>query len=536
MIYINRFFFNIHDQLRKFYLNTKIYDIKISKVNNCNITYKPSPYLLSSIIDYQKKKSKIEDFSLDEIWCKNNLSDKEFKNLNNFFWFFNLDLKSSKKKVQSLVSEWIEKNKKYDKRSWDFDITSKRIISWLSCHNLTYENSDKRYQDNFNYIIQKQTNHLIYEINKSKELINKLIGCSAIILVGLCYQNEKKYLSYGIDILKKISNSELDSFFFPKTRNFKDLLFYLKYFILIREWFKEAQINIPDHIEEIIYNLGQSYTFFGKNINSNFLFNGNNKISVNNFENYLKRFGYNFKNEIIDFGGYIILKNKKISLAMDTGASPNFKFSKDYQAGVLSFEIISNGKKLISNCGYYHKKNSNLNKISKSTATQSTLVINDNSSCKFSKYGNFWLVKKGVKILKKENIFKKDYWKISASHDGYLKNYNSIHERNIEFHAEKMTFIGVDKIIKKKMINAYKFDIRFHVEPGVRLMKTQDNKTILIELEDEGWRFTCNNYKISINNGLYFGKKNLYTDNQNILVSGISNQKFENIEWELKKI
>ena len=31
-------------------------------------------------------------------------------------------------------------------------------------------------------------------------------------------------------------------------------------------------------------------------------------------------------------------------------------------------------------------------------------------------------------------------------------------------------------------------------------------------------------------------KKNLYTDNQNILVSGISNQKFENIEWELKKI
>tara|TARA_B100000609_G_C17137032_1_gene393369 strand:- start:188 stop:811 length:624 start_codon:yes stop_codon:yes gene_type:complete len=203
MIYINRFFFNIHDQLRKFYLNTKIYDIKISKINNNNITYKPSPYLLSSLIDYQKKKSKIEDFSLDEIWRKNNLSDKEFKNLNNFFWFFSLDLKSSKKKVQSLISEWIEKNEKYDKRSWDFDITSKRIISWLSCHNLTYENSDKRYQDNFNYIIQKQTNHLIYEINKSKRFINKLIGCSAIILVGLCYQNEKKYLSYGIDILKK---------------------------------------------------------------------------------------------------------------------------------------------------------------------------------------------------------------------------------------------------------------------------------------------------------------------------------------------
>ena len=28
---------------------------------------------------------------------KNNLSDKEYKRLNNFYWFFSLDLKSSKK-------------------------------------------------------------------------------------------------------------------------------------------------------------------------------------------------------------------------------------------------------------------------------------------------------------------------------------------------------------------------------------------------------------------------------------------------------
>ena len=35
-------------------------------------------------------------------------------------------------------------------------------------------------------------------------------------------------------------------------------------------------------------------------------------ISNNNdFDNYLKRFGYKFKNENQDFGGYIILRNKK---------------------------------------------------------------------------------------------------------------------------------------------------------------------------------------------------------------------------------
>ena len=67
-------------------------------------------------------------------------------------------------------------------------------------------------------------------------------------------------------------------------------------------------------------------------------------------------------------------------------------------------------------------------------------------------------------------------------------------------------------------------------------MKTQDNKSILIELGNEGWKFTCENYQIEIDNGLYFGKKNTYIEKQNIFVSGITNLKNNNIKWELKKI
>ena len=99
-----------------------------------------------------------------------------------------------------------------------------------------------------------------------------------------------------------------------------------------------------------------------------------------------------------------------------------------------------------------------------------------------------------------------------------------------------MVFKGLDKIIKKKTNNNYKFDIRFHVEPNIKLMKTQDNKTILIELNDEGWKFKCNNYDINIDNGLYFGNKNLYSENQNIYITGISNNQIEEIKWEIKKI
>ncbi len=78
--------------------------------------------------------------------------------------------------------------------------------------------------------------------------------------------------------------------------------------------------------------------------------------------------------------------------------------------------------------------------------------------------------------------------------------------------------------------------MRFHLNPSAKTMKTQDNKSILIDLEAEGWKFTCENYEINIDNGLYFGKKNTYTENQNIFISGITNSQNNYIKWKFVKI
>ena len=76
-------------------------------------------------------------------------------------------------------------------------------------------------KNNFNKIIQKQTNHLINEISRSELIDDKLIGCAAIILVGLCYQNEKKYLFFGSGLLKKISKLILDNYGLPKSSRYR---------------------------------------------------------------------------------------------------------------------------------------------------------------------------------------------------------------------------------------------------------------------------------------------------------------------------
>ena len=529
--------FQLLNQLRKIYLNSPIYNKKISKIDDKVIIYKPSQSILNCLIKIDKKKYNIEDFSLNSVWKESiNLNSKNFKKLHSFFWLFSLDLKSSKKITQNIISNWIEENYKYKQHIWDLDILSKRIIAWISNSKLTYENSETDYKLHFNNLIKKQTNHLIYEIKRSDKLDDKIIGSTAIILVGLTY-GDVFYLKFGIDLLKKILNFSLDSSGFPKSRNLRQLVLYLKYLIIIRELLKESQTNIPEFLDEEIFYLGKSYNLLCSNKKKGILFNGNFEDSNKEFDDYLNFHKYKFKDDTNEAGGYVILKNKKSSLAIDLGLVPEKKFSKDYQAGLFSFEFSFSGEKVITNSGYFQDHKHQLNIISKSTATHSTLILNNSSSVRFQrdKYGHM-LVNKSFKVFNKDIKFEKNFWFIKASHDAYSKSNGVIHERQLQYFHENCKLVGCDKLIKTKNFKSSNFELRFHLLPEIKLTKLLNNESILIENNNAGWKFTCKNHNIDIETGLYFGRKNRYIENKNILVTGLTNSEEQNILWEISKV
>ena len=74
-------------------------------------------------------------------------------------------------------------------------------------------------------IIQKQTNHLLNEIKNLSEVENKIVGCAAIILAGLAYKNEDKYLTSGLNLLKKIIKSSINNEGFPNLEILNSLFF-----------------------------------------------------------------------------------------------------------------------------------------------------------------------------------------------------------------------------------------------------------------------------------------------------------------------
>jgi len=534
LIIINEFFYYSKNQIRKLYLKSSLYNKKISKIEISNLTYRPSLSILSCLFKYNKKKLKIEELDKDNIWENKSLNRNNFAKLNNFFWLFGIDLKSSPNITQSIVDKWISKNKNYNTLSWQIDVLSKRVISWIANSKLTYDDGSVKYKKIFNSSVNKQVNHLINEISKSNSVDDKLLGCVAILITGLSYQNEK-FLNYSLELLKKIVNNSFDDEYFPKTRSIRQLNFYLKYFVLVRELLKESLHEIPEYLDEIIFYLGKSYAIFS-NFSQSLLFNGNHEGDLQEFNKYLALYKYKFENSNNEVGGYVILKNKNSALAMDVGHSPSKSFSNNYQSGALSFEFFYKEKKLISNSGYFQDYKNKLNLISKSSAAHSTLVIDNHSSCSFKNNSEIKILENGVKINDKDIVNEKNYWLIKASHNGFLKKFGIIHERCLEYFTDKNELIGVDKLILKKDFKSRKFDVRFHMVPGIKLTKTLDNKTILIEIENSGWRFSSNCEIINIESGIYFGIKNQSRENQNICISGEIEDINQEIKWEFKKI
>ena len=57
-----------------------------------------------------------------------------------------------------------------------------------------------------------------------------------------------------------------------------------------------------------------------------------------------------------------------------------------------------------------------------------------------------------------------------------------------------------------------------------------------MECGNEGWKFKSDIYNIDYETGLFFGQKNSFLENQNIVISGIIEDKDQEINWEIEKM
>jgi len=105
------------------------------------------------------------------------------------------------------------------------------------------------------------------------------------------------------------------------------------------------------------------------------------------------------------------------------------------------------------------------------------------------------------------------------------------------FVKKEKIFLGTDNLIKNNKASNISYGIRFHIYPGIKIVKTQNSQSILLSLKNgEGWKFNCQNKEVLIEKGIYLGNKNKVVENENIYISGMTNGENQIIEWSFEKI
>ena len=301
---------------RNYYFTSRFYNKKLITFIPDRIFYTPSSHLSAPLTTVSYDFYKITKTSLEELW-KTHIKDKQkFKNLHSFLWLTKVDRKNSKIITKDIIKSWINNFFNYEPNTWEMETTARRIIAWSSNTDITLEDADKIYKKKFFISLIKQSNFILKNLKNLFYGPTKIICCAAIILSGIIFKENELNYKAGIKELEKVIKNFFDENGFPKSRNPEDVFISIKYLILIREWFKEAQKPIPDFLNEIIWKCGSCYSMLSCTNKQFPLFNGATEINHKDYDIFLKTLKYKFINENSKIADLVKIKKKNLSFLL----------------------------------------------------------------------------------------------------------------------------------------------------------------------------------------------------------------------------
>ena len=521
---------------KKIYFSSKNYNSSLETKTPQQLYYNPNPFLLSIITSYNLPSFKINEIDPNIFWLEN--KKKESEQLHNFFWLSLIDRGTDQKKIKKIIYIWMLRNSKYKKKIWETTTLSARVISWILNVDIILNNSTFDFKKNFLSCIISQTNHLKKNIKFEKNYTKKIEILTAIILTGLVFKEYEDNFNIGLRELEILVKDSFDRDGFPLSRSPRDLFFFSKYLIFCKEIIKDSQKYVPEFLEDIIDKNLNCIHFIKTPLNQLPLFNGATSQNLDQINKYLENFKP--KNKKNSLGGLFKIKHKSHFFIIDIDKPPPKNFSRSYQAGPLSFEYFLDGVKIISNSGFGTHISQKAELLSRLTACQSTLSINDTSITKFEKnkmikkvFGNS--IKNSFKTYDFSEKIEDRIVGCSASSNGYRKQFGCIHKREIYLDKENNYLKGIDHIFKDKDGYPIRYAFRFHINPELSVVKTMSGNSALIQIsKNKSLLFNVSNENLEIEKSIFLGEKKII-DSYCITIKGNLVNKNKIFNWVIRK-
>ena len=444
----------------------------------------------------------------------------------------------SQTNARALVDDWLRVVTRKHPVAWNTDVASRRLLSWLSQSPLILENCDRFFYRRFMRAIARHIGFLRRNLEQTPPGMPRMRIAIALAAASVSIAGSTRFMRASARRL----DHELATQILPDgghiSRNPAAIIEILADILPIRQALNARGVAPSQTLMNAVDRMMPMLRFFRHGDGTFGHFNGMGPTPadlVATILAYDDARGAPANNA--SHSGYQRCAAGRTLVLVDTGPPPPAEVSGEAHAGCLSMEMSSGTNLIVVNCGVPVRASQDWLTVARSSAAHSLAVFNDTSSCRFLSSSSLTRVfgRPIVAGPSHVSVTRKDddgAVAISASHDGYMRRFRLVYERDLQLAADGMMLVGIDRFrgkVEKRRDDQYA--IRFHLHPDIRASRIHGGTGVLILCTDgEAWEFTAMSHEpgdenaepleVAIEESVYLADPHGFRRSEQIVIHG----------------
>ena len=426
-------------------------------------------------------------------------SEDWLRELHSFGWLRHLraaETPLARSNARANVEDWLALHRRPGGEIvWDADVAARRAMSFLAQSPLILHDADHDLYQSFVRSLLRHASVLRSVSSTTEPGLPRLQASAAMALIGLSLTGQERLARTGLERL----DAELQSQVLPDgghiSRNPAALVDILVDLLPLRQALIARGMVPSGTLMNSIDRMMPMLRFFRHGDGAFAHFNGVASSAgglVATIISYDETLGTPASSAT--YSGYERVGGGASLLLVDCGGPPPIAHSTQAHAGTLAFEFSRGSQRMSINCGAPASRHHHLRRAARRTAAHSTAVLNEESSSRFSSPAADAQIVSGPRsVTVKRHSPGDGSTVLQMSHDGYLRRYGLVHERNLRLAGDGNLLEGMDRFTGDALAPNLAFTVRFHLHHALSVHATEKRSALDLRLPDESvWRFEAN--------------------------------------------
>jgi uncharacterized heparinase superfamily protein len=416
----------------------------------------------------------------------------------------------SAKLAEKIVHKWLDAHAEHvTERAWRADLWGRRILFWAAYAPYILSSRDPIYRSLVLNTLARGARHLDKAAERAPPGLARITAWAGVITAALVVQGGPARLNKGeAGLLRALAASVHDDGGLA-SRSPVEQLALVELLSQLRAVYYAGRQEMPEPIAEALAGaVGALLTVtLGDSALSSW--QGGNMVSAKRIAAAVEGSGIAARALRQPRGwGYQRLAAKAAVVIIDAAPPPPSRSLSGGCASTLAMELSDGPQRIVVNCGGVgfaaDALPADLVRGLRTTAAHSTLTLGDRNSTAIHEDGTLG---KGVSQIELARDETGGVGLVEASHDGYLRRFGLVHQRQLTLSADGRELRGQDMLIaegRKRRTDALPFAVRFHLHPSVEVATTADGQGALLRIRGGSvWQFRGRGGTLAIEDSLW---------------------------------